>query len=118
MSRFHKVARVSDVPPGTGRPVDVNGRRVALFNVEGTFHAIDNGCPHAGGPLGEGFLLGCVVTCPFHFWQFDVRSGQSPEFPEARVACFPVRVDGDQVSVCDEPASSLETGSPAEERRT
>ena len=97
------VARVAEVPPGTGRTVDVNGVKVAVFNVGGRFYAIDDHCPHAGGPLGEGILDGCIVTCPYHFWQFDVRKGHAPEFPEARVDRFEVRVEGDEISVCQAP---------------
>lgn len=51
-------------------------RIVALYNVDGTFHALDGVCPHQGGPLGNGTLEGCIVTCPWHGWQFDVRTGQ------------------------------------------
>ena len=103
LSSFHKVARVGELPPGTGRTVDVNGTKIALFNVDGRFHAIDDRCPHSGGSLGEGILQGCVVTCPYHFWQFDVRRGCSPEFADARVDRFEVRVEGDEISVCGTP---------------
>ncbi|MCX5723204.1 MAG: Rieske 2Fe-2S domain-containing protein, partial [Nitrospirae bacterium] len=64
MSEFVTVATVEDIPPGTGRTVEVQGIRLALFNVEGTFYSVDNTCPHAGGPLGEGHLEGCLVECP------------------------------------------------------
>jgi nitrite reductase (NADH) small subunit/3-phenylpropionate/trans-cinnamate dioxygenase ferredoxin subunit len=111
LSSFYKAARVREVPPGTGRTVEVNGVKVALFNVEGRFHAIDDRCPHSGGALGEGILQGCVVTCPYHFWQFDVRHGRSPEFPDARVASFEVKLVGDEVHVCDSP---VEGSGPAE----
>lgn len=100
---FKRVARVEEIPPGTGKPVEVDGVKVALFNVDGSFHAIDNTCPHQGGPLGEGFLQGSVVTCPFHFWQFDLKTGRCPEFPDARVSRFAVRVDGSEISVSPEP---------------
>ena len=103
MAVFHKVALVADIPPGTGKPVDVGGVKVALFNVDGKFHAIDNTCPHQGGPLGEGFLQGRVVTCPFHFWQFDIQTGRCPEFPDARVSRFAVKVAGGEISVSPEP---------------
>jgi len=103
MARFHKVALVEEIPPGTGKPVDVDGVKVALFNVEGRFHAIDNVCPHQGGPLGEGFVRGRIVTCPFHFWQFDVTTGRCPEFPDASVSRFAVKVDSREVSVSPEP---------------
>jgi nitrite reductase (NADH) small subunit len=54
----------------------VADRVVALFNVAGQFFVLDGICPHQGGPLGEGVLTGCIVTCPWHGWQFDVRTGQ------------------------------------------
>lgn len=101
MARFHKVVRAADVPPGTGKVVDVGGASVALFNVEGRFHAIGNVCPHQGGPLGEGILDGCVVTCPWHFWQFDVTKGHAPEFPEMTVDRFVVKVEAGEVYVSD-----------------
>ena len=103
MARFHRVVRVEEVPPGTGRVVDVAGAPVALFNVEGRFHAIANACPHQGGPLGEGFLDGCVVTCPWHFWQFDVTKGHAPEFPEMTIDRFVVKVEAGEVHVSDSP---------------
>jgi 3-phenylpropionate/trans-cinnamate dioxygenase ferredoxin component len=103
VDRFHKAARAADIPPGTGKVVVVGGKKVALFNVGGAFHAIDNTCPHQGGPLGEGYLAGRVVTCPYHFWQFDVVQGHSPEFPEARVDRFAVRVEGQEIFVGETP---------------
>ena len=92
-----KIAVRSEVPPGTGRVVVALGRVLAVFNLEGSFHAVDNSCPHRGGPLGEGFLKGCVVTCPWHGWQFDVRSGISPLNPRHAVRCVPVEVEGENL---------------------
>jgi len=103
LPRFHKVARAADVPPGTGKVVDVNGVGVALFNVAGKFHAVGNACPHQGGPLGEGFLDGSVVTCPWHFWRFDVTKGHAPEFPEMTIDRFVVRVETGEVYVSEIP---------------
>ena len=76
MSEFITVAKVEEIPPGTGKTVDVNGVWIALFNVDGSFVAVDNTCPHAGGPIGEGSLSGDIVTCPWHGWQFNIRTGQ------------------------------------------
>jgi nitrite reductase (NADH) small subunit len=76
------VARADDVPPGAARVVRVGEREVALFNVDGTFHATQNECLHLGGPLGHGSLDGCVVSCPWHGWQYDVRTGEN-EFDRA-----------------------------------
>jgi len=99
MGNFVKVARVGEIPPGTGKAVEVAGHPVALFNVDGAFHAVDGLCPHQGGPLGEGFLEGNVVVCPWHFWQFDVVNGHALDLPEAAIRKFPVRVDGDDILV-------------------
>lgn len=73
---WHTVANVADVPPGRGIEAVAGDRIVALFNVEGEFFALDGVCPHQGGPLGKGDLQGCILTCPWHGWQFDVRSGE------------------------------------------
>lgn len=93
-----KIANISDVKSGEGKVFSANGVNVALFNVNGVFHAIDNTCPHRGGPLGEGFLDGSVVTCPWHGWQFDVTTGRSPFMPVG-VKVFEVKVEGDEVFV-------------------
>jgi nitrite reductase/ring-hydroxylating ferredoxin subunit len=77
MSTFVRACAVADIAPGTGKTITVEGKELALFNVDGTFHAVDNECPHRGGPLGEGELEGCVVTCPWHAWQFDLSTGES-----------------------------------------
>ena len=99
MAEFVKVARATEVPRGSGVALDVKGRRVALFNVDGEFHAIDGVCPHQGGPLGEGILRGDVVTCPWHFWQFDVVKGHAPELPDATIPKFRVKQEGDDILV-------------------
>jgi nitrite reductase (NADH) small subunit/3-phenylpropionate/trans-cinnamate dioxygenase ferredoxin subunit len=96
---FVTVATVHDVPPGTGRTVEVNGIWIALFNAGGTFYAIDNACPHAGGPLGEGKLNGTVVECPWHGWKFSVVSGQREGNPNFEVPCCRVRVDGESIQI-------------------
>ena len=77
MSTFVKACAASEIAPGTAKLVTVDGQELAIFNVDGAFHAIDNECPHRGGPLAEGEIDGCIVTCPWHAWQFDVRSGES-----------------------------------------
>jgi nitrite reductase/ring-hydroxylating ferredoxin subunit len=99
MSKLITVARTSDLEPGQGKTVQAGERELALFNIGGRFHCIDNVCPHRGGPLGEGALDGTVVTCPWHGWRFDCTSGQSPVVPTARVDVFEVVVEGDEVKV-------------------
>jgi nitrite reductase/ring-hydroxylating ferredoxin subunit len=99
MSQSYRVAVVDEVPPGTGKEVMAGDQVVALFNVDGTFHALDGICPHAGGPLGEGTLRGATITCPWHGWQFDVTDGHNCLNAKIRHASFPVRVEGNDVLV-------------------
>ena len=99
MAEFVKVAATGDIPEGEGRCFDVGDQQVAIFNVEGTYHALDNVCPHQGGPLGEGELDGKMVTCPWHAWDFDVTTGENSEDPDEKQTVFAVKVDGDDILV-------------------
>jgi nitrite reductase/ring-hydroxylating ferredoxin subunit len=94
-----KVAEKSELNPGECKVIEVGGKTFALFNVDGTFYALDNTCLHRGGPLGEGELEGPVVTCPWHGWRWDVTSGANANNPAVKVACFPVKVEGGSVFV-------------------
>jgi nitrite reductase/ring-hydroxylating ferredoxin subunit len=97
MPRFVRAAKLVDVPPGTIREFQVDGKSVALANVEGTIYAIDNTCLHRGGPLGQGMLEGNVVACPWHGWQYDVKSGQVAKNPALKVPTYEVKIEGDSV---------------------
>jgi nitrite reductase/ring-hydroxylating ferredoxin subunit len=99
MSQRHRVASVSDVAPGTGKEFVVAGRIVALFHLDSGFHALDGICPHAGGPLAQGFIRGDVVTCPWHGWQFDVTTGRHCLNPQLCQPSFPVTIEGDDIFV-------------------
>jgi nitrite reductase/ring-hydroxylating ferredoxin subunit len=99
MPEFVRVAGTDDVKPGSGMVAEVNGKTIAIFNVEGTYHAIDNTCIHRGGPLGEGDLEGDVVTCPWHGWQFNVTTGACVNNPSGRVASYQVQLDGTDIKV-------------------
>lgn len=94
-----KVASKKDIPDGESRVVRAKEKEIALFNVGGVFYAMDNVCPHRGGPLGEGTLDGTIVTCPWHGWSFDVTTGHSPSVPSAKGACFKVVTQGDDILV-------------------
>jgi nitrite reductase (NADH) small subunit len=94
-----KVAKRGDIPDGTGKTVEAGGRKIALFNAGGQFFAVDNACRHRGGPLGEGDLIGTTVVCPWHGWEYDVTNGQSVDDPSVSVACFSVRIQGDDILV-------------------
>ena len=103
---FVKVATLSEVPAGTVRQVDAAGRAIALVNAGGQLYALDNTCLHRGGPLGQGFLEGESVECPWHGWQFDVRTGRCTFNPSAAVPTYEVRVEGDDVLVAVPPAGA------------
>jgi nitrite reductase/ring-hydroxylating ferredoxin subunit len=97
---FTKVATIQEVPPGKSKQVTVGSKIVALFNVGGTIHAIDDTCPHRGAPLWEGTLMGNEVTCPWHGARFDVTSGAHLCPPAPRgVATYKVQVVGDEIQI-------------------
>ena len=93
----HIVAVVSDIPPGQRKLVQVNGRAVVVFNLGGEFFALNNRCPHKGGNLCDGVATGLIqssepgdyqytrqgeiIRCPWHSWEFDIRTGQSGAIP-------------------------------------
>ena len=99
MPTVTKVAKTSDIPPGTGKVVEAGGKTVAVFNCEGTFYAIDNTCKHRGGPLGEGSLSGKTVTCPWHGWEYNVSTGACTMDDSITVQKFEVKVEGDDLLV-------------------
>ena len=99
MTNFVTVAKTEDLKPGEGKVVEVNGKNIALFNVDGKFHAIDNTCKHQGGPLGEGTCDGNIVTCPWHGWKYDITTGINPENPQIKVDTFEVKVEDNKVKV-------------------
>lgn len=100
MAGFVKVAQRDEIAPGQGKMIEVGGKKIALFNVEGAFYAIDDTCTHRGGPLSEGSLEGTEVTCPWHGAIYDVSTGEvvSPPAPKG-VARYNVRVEGTDIEV-------------------
>ena len=100
MAEFIKVATTDEIAPRQAKLVEVGGREIALFNVDGDFHAIDNTCTHVGGPLCEGEIEGAEVTCPWHGAVFDVTTGQVLGPPAAEsVTRYNVRVNGSDLEV-------------------
>jgi nitrite reductase/ring-hydroxylating ferredoxin subunit len=98
---FVAVASVADVPSGWVLRVTVGQRDIALANQDGTFHALDNGCSHAGGPLGDNRLRsGCLLECPWHNSVFDVRTGEVVRGPARKAQrTYPVKVQDDTVYI-------------------
>lgn len=114
----HVVAPVGEIPPGGRKLVTLDGRAVVIFNVAGEFFALNNRCPHRGGSLAQGHLTGLVeasapgeycysrrgeiIRCPWHAWEFDLRTGRS--------WCDPQRLRARQYPVSVEPGAKLVEG--------
>jgi nitrite reductase/ring-hydroxylating ferredoxin subunit len=95
---FVAVAKAADVPAGTMIFVAVERERIVLAHVEGGFYALRDVCGHRNAPLSRGRLEGCIVECPLHFAQFDIRTGKYLDGPySADVPAYEVRVEGDTV---------------------
>lgn len=86
-----KVSKAGDVPADTGLAAEVEGQAIALYKVDGKVYAIDGVCPHAGGPMAEGSLNGCLAMCPWHGWEFNVKTGQCDFNPDIAVKTYPVK---------------------------
>jgi len=99
MAEFVKVANLSELKPGSAKVVEAMGKTIALFNVGGTVYATDNTCLHQGGPLGEGELMGDVVVCPWHQWEYNVRTGEVVGNSFMKVSLYPVQVEGSDIKV-------------------
>ena len=100
MADFVKVARVDEIGTGQARLIEVKGKQIALFNINGDFFAIDNMCTHEEASLAEGQIMGHEVTCPLHGAKFDVRTGEvlgPPAYDD--VTCYSVRVVGSDVEL-------------------
>ncbi|MFN2448236.1 MAG: Rieske (2Fe-2S) protein [Candidatus Baltobacteraceae bacterium] len=101
--KFIRVAGAAALAPGSASSVSVGAYDVALFNVDGEFYALENSCPHQGGPLADGWLEGSTITCPWHGWCFEVRSGKMTLGEFARVARFAVRREGSDLLIGSRP---------------
>lgn len=99
MSCFIKVAKAYDIPPGEGATVEADGQSIAIFNVDGTYYAIADTCLHMGASLGQGWLDGNIVTCPWHGWRFNVATGASDFSDQVCIARYDVKVEGTDLYV-------------------
>lgn len=96
---FEVVLHKDALKPGLITEIIIAGKAIAVANVDGTFYAISNSCPHAEGPLGDGSLDGCVVTCPYHGWRFDLSDGACKTNPGVSVQTYPVQIEKEAVCV-------------------
>jgi nitrite reductase (NADH) small subunit len=99
MAAERVVCRVSELVEGQGRVVEVDGLEIAVFLVGDRVYALENACPHRGGPLAFGDVRGTTVHCPLHAWPFDLGSGGCREHPDRPARALPARVRGDEVRV-------------------
>jgi nitrite reductase (NADH) small subunit len=99
LAEFIKAARRGEIPEGRSKIVDTGRRIIALFHANGEFYAIDNACKHRGGPLGEGEIYGTRVVCPWHGWEYDFSTGCNVDDPSMKLACFAVKLDGEDILV-------------------
>ncbi|MCC6534703.1 MAG: non-heme iron oxygenase ferredoxin subunit [Burkholderiales bacterium] len=103
MSDWVEVARVEDLPAGAWKVVDAGDARIAVFNIDGCYCAIEDLCTHDGGELASGCLDGDVIVCPRHGARFCVRTGEALSAPAFEpTAVFPVRVERGIVQVRDD----------------
>jgi NAD(P)H-dependent nitrite reductase small subunit len=97
--RYYRVASISEIPPGTGRLVEVAGEDIALFNFNGEYYAISDMCPHRGASLAEGFLEGDKVFCPWHCFDFNLKNGECGMVPSLRVQTYDVKIAGEDIYI-------------------
>ena len=99
MAEFIKVAKKSEIPEDSGKLVQVRGKDIALFKADGKVHALYAICPHQGGPLDEGGCHEGKVMCPWHGWEFDVKTGACTFNDAIKQPVFKVKEDGEDVYV-------------------
>jgi nitrite reductase (NADH) small subunit/3-phenylpropionate/trans-cinnamate dioxygenase ferredoxin subunit len=107
MVQYVRVADAGSIEPGSAHAFSVGRYEVAVFNVDGEFYALENACPHQGGPIADGFVEGAQVTCPWHAWCFDVRTGKMTLGDFATIPQFVVRVESGGLFISTEPMDEL-----------
>lgn len=94
------VGDMREIGLGEAKSFELEGRKIAVFNLDGRFYALEDACPHRGGPLSEGSVSDGAVSCPWHSARFDIKSGQHLSPPASRgVPSFPVKVEGSMIQV-------------------
>jgi len=96
---YEVVLHKDALSPGEVTEVIIGGTAIAIANVDGSFFALSNACPHAGGPLGEGTMEGGLLRCPYHGWTFDVADGACRTNPDVKATTFDVHIERDAVCV-------------------
>jgi nitrite reductase (NADH) small subunit len=112
-ARWVRITACENIPPREGRAARVGDREIAIFNLGDRFLAVDNRCPHRGGPLADGIVAGGAVVCPLHAWKVDLHTGsvERPAGLEACVQSYPTRVEGGIVLI-ELPAAAAAAAGP------
>lgn len=100
MSEWYSAGTVSDIAANKVKYLDISGREIALFQIGSAFFAIDNSCPHRGGPLFRGAIEGSSVRCPLHGWLFDIPTGECKNQPGTKINSYPVKIENESVYIC------------------
>ena len=100
MADFVRICSKQDLPwEGEAKEFEVGDRQICVAMANGKLSAMNNLCPHRGGPLGQGVVEGNKIVCPWHAWTFDLETGVAVHSPEARVPVYELKVEGDDVFV-------------------
>lgn len=101
LKKWVRITQVENIPLREGRSVEIAGRDIAIFNLGGRFLALENKCPHRGGPLADGIVTGGNVVCPLHAWKVDLATGEVINHTDNLpcVKTFPTRVENGVVSL-------------------
>ena len=99
MKKNITLAHISELEVNSSKVILHDGTAIALFRLKDGFYALEIRCPHRGGSLGEGAIDGCVVTCPWHQWKFDIKSGGSTENINCSVKTLSVFIEQDLIKL-------------------
>ena len=99
MSDFIDVGSTNELPVGRAKLIVIGEARLALCHTSAGFFALDNTCPHRGGPLHEGDVIANEIVCPWHLWGFDVETGKCGGNAELAVTTHEVRIEGERILV-------------------
>ncbi len=100
MPTFTKLTVQSQLPPADeAKEFTCGARTICIANVRGSYSAMDNVCPHRGGPLGQGMIEGSKVVCPWHGWAWDTQTGQATQDSRMKVAVYPLKLENGDVLI-------------------
>jgi nitrite reductase (NADH) small subunit len=99
MGEFHGIGSIDDISLGKSKVVELQNKKIAIFHIADGFYALDNTCPHRQGPLGEGTLDGQIVSCPWHGWRFDLKTGACIANPSAKVSTYPTKIENNTLFI-------------------